>query len=198
MSAMIVKQPNGLLARFSSVVDDMTHTNMTDQEMLDVLVQVMGRKDALEKIQRGLDDFIKRGLARWHDCLEQIEVIHGKDMIKPLIEKCSQDSSEMAHPVSKIVREGKLEDIRVEDNGCAIITYLEDGTDPDKESLFIQVRSWEEWENNKKPPNHKTILALMGKKLRVTIEVIGDGETIDRQDQRQLNKLDSYKSDEKG
>ena len=35
MGAYITKQPNGLFCRFSSVVDSVTHWNMTEQDYID-------------------------------------------------------------------------------------------------------------------------------------------------------------------
>lgn len=39
MGAFISKQPNGLLCRFSSVVDCPTHWNMTEDDYIDMCVQ---------------------------------------------------------------------------------------------------------------------------------------------------------------
>lgn len=86
MAWRFVKQPNGLLARFSDVVDDFTHYNMTHQEALEVCKNERGLsdEDAREKIQRGVEDWkpwtngVKGGgLDRWLDSLDAIRRVHG-------------------------------------------------------------------------------------------------------------------------
>ena len=39
MAAFIVRQPNGLLCRFSTVVDCPTHWNMTDEEYIEMCAE---------------------------------------------------------------------------------------------------------------------------------------------------------------
>ena len=85
MAWRIVKQPNGLLARFSDIVDNFTHMEMTPEEALDVCMENMGRSSALEKVQRGIDDVPLRsmadepndGLRRWRDSVSTVCMIHG-------------------------------------------------------------------------------------------------------------------------
>lgn len=77
MPARIVRQPDGRLARFSSVVDAFTHYNMSAEEAGEVCLADMGRRDAEEKVQRGLRDEDHRGragdgLTRWRDALEDM------------------------------------------------------------------------------------------------------------------------------
>lgn len=74
MAWRIVKQPNGLLARFSDVVDHFTDVDMTIDEAIDVCAEKMGRQDAALKVQRGIDD-----PGRWADAIESIRVVHGDD-----------------------------------------------------------------------------------------------------------------------
>ena len=45
MGAFIARQPNGLLCRFSSVVDTLTHYNMTEDEYIEYCAE-KARKDA--------------------------------------------------------------------------------------------------------------------------------------------------------
>lgn len=90
MAWRIVKQPNGLLARFSEVVDDFTHVNMTCEEAV-ILCKKEGCTpiEAALKVTRGLDDVLEDedagdgetrgdGLARWRDALDDIQGVHGK------------------------------------------------------------------------------------------------------------------------
>jgi len=90
MPSRIVKQPNGLLARFSTVVDDFTHYGMTEEEALEVCRDEMGRVEAEAKVQRGLDDDLTGlgvkdpkddGLNRWRGSLHIIEIVHGKETL---------------------------------------------------------------------------------------------------------------------
>lgn len=76
MPARIVRQPNGLLARFSSVVDAFTHYDMSAEEAVEVCREELGRRDAIDKVRRGAADWHPRterlgdGLTRWRDALE--------------------------------------------------------------------------------------------------------------------------------
>ena len=56
MGSFISRQPNGLLCRFSSVVDTVTHHNMTDAEYIEMCAD-RGRKEAIEVINEYLRPF---------------------------------------------------------------------------------------------------------------------------------------------
>lgn len=76
MGWRFVKQPNGLYARFSEVIDDFTHTDLTRQQALEVyegiaLEQV--RKDAKVKVLAA-----DQNLPRWEEALEIVGRVHGK------------------------------------------------------------------------------------------------------------------------
>lgn len=51
MGAFIARQPNGLLCRFSTVVDCITHYNMTDKEYIELCAE-KAREDARYNLQR--------------------------------------------------------------------------------------------------------------------------------------------------
>ena len=51
MGAFIARQPNGLLCRWSSVVDNITHYNMTEEEYIEYRAEV-----ARERARRELSD----------------------------------------------------------------------------------------------------------------------------------------------
>ncbi len=53
--------------------------------------------------------------------------------------------------------------IDVEDGGCAMIAHIEDEADV---GMFVRIQSWDE------SKEHKDFKSLIGKKIRVTIEVI--------------------------
>lgn len=100
MGWRIVRQPNGLLARFSDPIDDFTDFNMTEAEALD-LCRTLGETEAgaRHRVGSGTADLpVLRvcltgigvearpwrhdarydGLDRWRDCLMTIRAIHGE------------------------------------------------------------------------------------------------------------------------
>ena len=58
MGAFISKQPNGKLCRFSTVVDTLTHINMTEDEYISVCVQ-RAVEDALREARDVLKYHVK-------------------------------------------------------------------------------------------------------------------------------------------
>lgn len=54
MGAFIARQPNGLLCRFSSIVDTITHYNMTDEEYIEYCAE-----KAREEARRDLENRVK-------------------------------------------------------------------------------------------------------------------------------------------
>jgi hypothetical protein len=85
MAWRIVRQPNGLLARWSDIVDNFTDYNLTETDAIEVCRYHMGEEGVKKKVQSGIDDIepwttnVKGdGLARWRDCIESIERVHGK------------------------------------------------------------------------------------------------------------------------
>lgn len=99
MAWRIVKQPNGLLARFSEVVDDFTHYDMTEAEAVEVCQEDMGRADAEAKVRRGINDephpFMNErdatdGLGRFRDAIETIRTIHGDELADERLRELSR------------------------------------------------------------------------------------------------------------
>ena len=90
MGWMIVKQPNGLYARFSSIVDDFTHVNLSRAEAIDECVERAGREVANAKVERADTDTDPHthkpregdGLQRWRDCLQTIRIVQGARVVK--------------------------------------------------------------------------------------------------------------------
>jgi hypothetical protein len=76
MPSYIVRQPNGLLAVFSTIVDAFTIFDMTEEEAVEEMREKMGREDALAKVKRGVEDQPLTGgppgsgLDRWNSCLK--------------------------------------------------------------------------------------------------------------------------------
>lgn len=56
MGAFISRQPNGLLCRFSSVIDTITHYNMTDEEYIEMCAE-KAREEARDVIKNYLKPF---------------------------------------------------------------------------------------------------------------------------------------------
>jgi len=56
MGAFIARQPNGLLCRFSTIVDTVTHYNMTDEEYVELCADY-ARVEAKEYLKCKLPSF---------------------------------------------------------------------------------------------------------------------------------------------
>lgn len=56
MGAFIARQPNGLLCRFSTVVDTVTHYDMTDEEYIEMCAED-AREKARETLERNVKPF---------------------------------------------------------------------------------------------------------------------------------------------
>lgn len=56
MGAFIARQPNGLLCRFSSVVDTLTHYNMTEEEYIEYRAE-QAREDAKWLLEHNVKPF---------------------------------------------------------------------------------------------------------------------------------------------
>lgn len=80
MPSYIVKQPNGLFARFSTVVDDFTHLNYSYQDMVQLCKDEYGRDVGHEKVARGdreeacavSRDDVGQPLHRWNSCIDHM------------------------------------------------------------------------------------------------------------------------------
>lgn len=56
MGAFVTRQPNGLLCRFSSIVDCPTHYNMTDEEYIEMCAE-RAREEAKDVLKNHLKPF---------------------------------------------------------------------------------------------------------------------------------------------
>lgn len=56
MGAFVVRQPNGLLCRFSTVVDTVTHYNMTEEDYIEMCAE-KAREEARDIINNYLKPF---------------------------------------------------------------------------------------------------------------------------------------------
>jgi hypothetical protein len=95
MGWRFVRQPNGKIARYSEIVDDFTHMNMTADEAEELCVKLfdMTKYEAKRKVGFSVtdDDNIifcsvenseaipKDGLNRWRHALRIIKNVHGDE-----------------------------------------------------------------------------------------------------------------------
>lgn len=92
MANITVRQPNGLLAIFSTVSDHFIRLNLTEDEAITAYGELGEVKPIAEqKIKAGLDDrdivdFGKKGngLGRWKDCTDTIRQCQGKAALDKL------------------------------------------------------------------------------------------------------------------
>ena len=78
MGAYIARQPNGLFCRFSTVVDSVTHWNMTEQEYIDFHKErygVFSEQNARDTLKNHLKPFekIKNDFIPANDSVEEFQ-----------------------------------------------------------------------------------------------------------------------------
>lgn len=120
MPSYMLKQPDGLIAIFSSVVDDFTYICMSEKEALEVGTAEWGEKIATEKLQRGLEDAklwketnSTDGLSRWRDACENIAMQHGLEHLRQ--EMNEMGLSDFAIPESAVEIARSVEEDRKND-----------------------------------------------------------------------------------
>lgn len=95
MAWRFVRQPNGLLARFSDVVDDFTDLNLTAAQAFELCKTEHGLSDtdAHQKVRAGLDDWKPwthaakgSGHDRWDESLRIIQEAHGDLGLKKIMD----------------------------------------------------------------------------------------------------------------
>ena len=92
MGRRIVRQPNGLLAEFSDVVDDFVAYDMDAGEAAALYAGHMSADDATAKVRRGVEDepipgIVDAsgrgdGLDRYRECLHTVHFRHGRDVCR--------------------------------------------------------------------------------------------------------------------
>jgi hypothetical protein len=90
MAWRIVKQPNGKFARFSEVVDNFTHYDMTKEQAIDLCCDYMGRLEAPAKVENAINS-----PKRYQESLDIIREIHGvgeAEKIRQTIEGPSREA----------------------------------------------------------------------------------------------------------
>lgn len=89
---MIVVQPNGLFARFSSIVDHFTHYNYTEEEIVQLYIEMAterARRDAAADIAAARGDS-----TRYERVLETISHVHGDKEAVSAGEMCNEPPSD--------------------------------------------------------------------------------------------------------
>jgi len=99
MAAIVIKQPNGLYGRFSSIVDNYTHYNLTGSDMFEVMRDEFGRATAREFMAKADTEYPER----FEEELETIQSIHGKKEANAIRKKLSAGST-----IPKCVQENLL------------------------------------------------------------------------------------------
>lgn len=94
MPSRVVRQPDGKFAIFSSVVDNFTYTDMTEDECLaETMVYFdMTEGKAREKMRGGIEDWppwthgtpSKTGIERFKDAMSSVALQHGREGIEEL------------------------------------------------------------------------------------------------------------------
>lgn len=94
MGTYLLKQPNGLIAVFSSIVDDFTAWDATPEEALAYGTKEWGQAIAQEKLDKALMDIglwkpysTDDGLGRWRESLTTIAFRHGVKCLKERLEE---------------------------------------------------------------------------------------------------------------
>lgn len=108
MAWRFVRQPNGLLARFSEVCDDFTHYDFTPAEAMLYCQDKhhMPPGDAVAKVMRAVEDRepwndskVGDGLSRWRDCLDTIRTVHGEATARERETELSKSAAPPTCPV---------------------------------------------------------------------------------------------------
>jgi hypothetical protein len=90
MAWRMIQQPNGKFARFSEVVDNFTHYDMTKEQAIDLCCNYMGRLKAPAKVANAITD-----PKRYQEALDIIREIHGveeAEKIRRIIEEPSREA----------------------------------------------------------------------------------------------------------
>ena len=82
MPAKIVKQPNGLYARFSTIVDTFTHYDMDEWDLVEMFTENGGLKEGRRQIHKANSD-----PDAFAECIETVRLVHGKQAANNLMRK---------------------------------------------------------------------------------------------------------------
>lgn len=79
MAGFIAKQPNGLYCRYSSIVDNITHYNMTEEDYIELIVErakekareILEHAEPFDKVVSALYPDTKRDLRKMNEILKE-------------------------------------------------------------------------------------------------------------------------------
>lgn len=79
MAGFIAKQPNGLYCRYSSIVDNITHHNMTEEDYIELCVErakeeareILEHAESFDKVVSTLYPDTKRDLYKMNEILKE-------------------------------------------------------------------------------------------------------------------------------
>jgi len=97
MGRHIIKQPNGLYAIWSTIVDNFIMTDATPEEYVDFRIEEETQrikkdlKEIFEKIEKG--ERYHHTVYQWEEALKVLEEIHGKEEVNKLLEEVDDDLS---------------------------------------------------------------------------------------------------------
>ena len=76
MGAFIARQPNGLLCRFSTIVDTLTHVNMTEEEYIEICAE-KARREARETLNHYLQPYelVKERFVPGNNTVEEFNML---------------------------------------------------------------------------------------------------------------------------
>lgn len=109
MPSRFVNQPDGRLAVFSSVCDDFTHYDLSDEEAMEYGVEQWGRSTAESKIEAARADRLEHGsgpgdgLGRWREALTAIAAQHGMEGLKTTLADIGYSDTEIPQSVHRIL-----------------------------------------------------------------------------------------------
>lgn len=109
MSTRYVNQPDGRLALFSSVCDDFTHYDLSDEEALEYGTEQWGRFTAQQKIEAARADKLRHGsgpgdgLGRWREALTAIAAQHGMKGLQTTLADIGYSDTEIPQSVHDIL-----------------------------------------------------------------------------------------------
>lgn len=109
MPARFVNQPDGRLAVFSTVCDDFTHYDLSNEEAIEYGTQEWGRFNAEQKIEAARADRLEHGpgpgdgLGRWREALTAIAAQHGMEGLKTTLADIGYSNAEIPPSVHRIL-----------------------------------------------------------------------------------------------
>jgi len=97
MGRHIIKQPNGKLAIWSTIVDNFIMTDVTKEEYIAFRIQ-----EETERVEKDINDIVDRldtgqrqsyTAHNWEEALRQLEYIHGREELDKLLRGLNNDMS---------------------------------------------------------------------------------------------------------